>query len=125
MRYAELPLAAHTSYAEVFEQTRKLDDFRRVMQAQELAKRINLWRLMLSVDLKKNVEGQNELQYQPHIFGYPNENQDFRTIRTAFRQAGGDWQRIFEGDPVQHLLLSTLITAWAQMPGREMEQEKV
>lgn len=53
------------------------------------------------------------------------EDPDFITIRTAFRQAGGDWQQIFEGDPVQHLLLSTLITAWAQSPARKMEQEKV
>jgi len=50
---------------------------------------------------------------------------DFMVIRTAFSQAKGDWERIHQGDPVQLMLLSTLVNAWASLPGRKPETESV
>lgn len=49
---------------------------------------------------------------------------DYTAIRTAFRYAGGNWERIHQGDPVQHMLLSSLISAWAVAPWRKMNVER-
>jgi len=40
------------------------------------------------------------------------QQNDYMAIRTAFSMSGGDWERIYQGDPVQHMLLSTLVNAW-------------
>lgn len=50
------------------------------------------------------------------------EKNDFLLIRLAFRQSGGDWEQVIQGDPVQHMLLSSLVSAWSQLPGRHRQE---
>jgi len=50
---------------------------------------------------------------------------DFLSIRLAFNQSGGDWEQVVQGSPVQTMLLSTLVSAWSQLPGRKKEVETI
>jgi len=52
------------------------------------------------------------------------EDRDFNVMRLVFRQQGGSWERLLNGDPVQNELLKTVVTTWGKMPGRKQEPEK-
>ena len=47
-------------------------------------------------------------------------NADYLTIRTAFRKAGGKWERVSRGDIVHTRLLANIVTAWGSMPERKV-----
>jgi hypothetical protein len=51
--------------------------------------------------------------------------EDFTSIRVVFRQCGGSWVALLDGDP-QHLeLLRNIVKAWGQMPMRQVELKRV
>lgn len=60
-------------------------------------------------------------QFLDHMIGseVPVTDQDFQIMRTVFRNASGDWEKLLQGDPAQHTLLSNAVTAWVQSPGRK------
>lgn len=52
------------------------------------------------------------------------EDNDYATIRLAFRKSGGNWEALWQGDKKQNELLKTIVNAWAQMPGRKRDVER-
>lgn len=48
------------------------------------------------------------------------EANDYMVMRTAFRSCGGMWTEISAGNIVHLELLKNVVTAWGNMPGREM-----
>lgn len=53
------------------------------------------------------------------------EEKDFNVIRSVFRNCGGNWERVLNGDPLQNELLKSVVTAWANMPDRKRDVERV
>jgi DNA topoisomerase IB len=51
------------------------------------------------------------------------EDDDFLIMRTMFRNLGGDWEVLYQGDPKQHKTLRDVVTAWAKSPGRTKTPE--
>lgn len=49
---------------------------------------------------------------------------DFATLRLAFRSAGGRWEQLWSGDKAQNQLLKQIVGAWAQMPNRKRDVEE-
>ena len=54
-------------------------------------------------------------QFLSHMVGDEAEisDMDYMAMRTVFRNSSGDWEKLFQGDPVQHELLKTVAMAWA------------
>lgn len=53
------------------------------------------------------------------------EDSDFNVIRHVFKQCGGKWESVLNGDPLHNELLKNVITAWSKSPGRKKDQERV
>jgi hypothetical protein len=51
------------------------------------------------------------------------EEADFKVMKLVFRQSGGLWEKLINGDPVHNELLKTVVTTWSKMPGRKQETE--
>jgi len=51
--------------------------------------------------------------------------EDFASIRVVFRQCGGSWRALLDGDHNQLELLRTIVMAWGQMPMRQIELKRV
>jgi hypothetical protein len=51
--------------------------------------------------------------------------EDFASIRVVYRQCGGTWLGLIDGDLRQVELLKTIVTAWGQMPIRQLELKRV
>ncbi len=50
---------------------------------------------------------------------------DFQVIRVVFRALGGSWGQLANGDIVQLELLKKIVSAWGQMPDRQMESDRI
>jgi len=61
-------------------------------------------------------------QFIDHMVGEDTDTSDteMMAMRIVFRKSSGDWEKLFQGDPVQHELLKTIVMAWAQ--GRKAPQ---
>lgn len=51
--------------------------------------------------------------------------EDFTSIRVVFRQCGGSWRALLEGDHLQLQLLRNIVMAWGQLPARQLELKRV
>ena len=51
--------------------------------------------------------------------------EDYASIRVVFRQCGGSWDNLIQGDIKTVELLKTIVTAWGQMPARQIELKRV
>jgi hypothetical protein len=51
--------------------------------------------------------------------------EDFTSIRLVFRQIGGSWIALLDGDHSQLELLRNVVTAWGKMPMRKIELKRV
>jgi hypothetical protein len=60
------------------------------------------------------VSGQLELSWE-----------DYTAIRVVFRQCGGSWDQLIQGNIQTVELLKTIVTAWGQSPQRKQEMERV
>lgn len=49
---------------------------------------------------------------------------DFLVMRLVFRQRGGEWAAIQQGDVEQIDLLKDVITTWSKMPGRKTVEDE-
>lgn len=65
-------------------------------------------------------------QLADHMLGEDmvTDDTDFNVMRSVFRQCGGSWERVLNGDPVHNELIKTVVTMWGQTPGRKKEPEK-
>ncbi len=52
------------------------------------------------------------------------EADDYMAMRVAFRNLGGLWSEIADGNIVHLELLKKVVTAWGQMPGRKKRSEE-
>lgn len=66
-------------------------------------------------------------QLVDHLLGteYLTEDPDFKSIRLAFRNKGGSWEKFLNGDLKQNKLLQDIVSAWAQLPGLKKKQETI
>lgn len=53
------------------------------------------------------------------------EYDDYHALRVAFRSCDGNWGAIIAGDIKQIELLSKIVIAWGQMPGRKRTGDRV
>lgn len=53
------------------------------------------------------------------------DEQDFLSMRLAFRQKGGSWEKFIAGDLQHNNLLKDVVVAWSKIPGRKKKQETV
>jgi len=71
---------------------------------------------------KKPLEFANKVirQMMDHLFSddIVSDRGDFLVIRTIFRFLGGKWEKVVEGDVVHLVLLSKVVAAWGNLPGR-------
>ena len=51
------------------------------------------------------------------------EPDDYAAIRLVFRQSGGLWDALADGDVVMLELLQKIISAWGQMPERKHDSD--
>jgi hypothetical protein len=51
--------------------------------------------------------------------------EDFASIRVVFRQCGGSWAALLNGDHQQLEKLRNIVMAWGQMPMRQIELKRV
>lgn len=50
---------------------------------------------------------------------------DYQALRVVFRWCGGSWVKLGEGDIIHLQLLSRIVGAWGQMPGRRLHSEQL
>lgn len=55
----------------------------------------------------------------------PVTGRDYSAIRIVFRQCGGRWERIMDGDQVHLELLKTVTTAWGQLPETQAASDRL
>jgi len=48
---------------------------------------------------------------------------DFLSMRLAFRQKGGSWEKLVNGDTSQNNLLKDVVVGWSKIPGRKKKPE--
>jgi len=51
--------------------------------------------------------------------------ENYLCMRTVFRSQGGSWERVAAGDIEHTRLLSRLVMAWGNLPGRRREVDEV
>jgi len=51
--------------------------------------------------------------------------EDFASIRVVFRQIGGSWAALLDGDHTQLARLRMVVMAWGQLPMRKIELKRV
>lgn len=50
---------------------------------------------------------------------------DYLALRSVFRQCGGSWEKLVDGDQIHIELLKRIITEWGQMPGRKEKSDQL
>lgn len=51
--------------------------------------------------------------------------EDYAAIRVVFRQCGGSWDQLIQGNIDTLNLLKAIVSAWGQMPKRKVELVRV
>jgi hypothetical protein len=51
--------------------------------------------------------------------------EDYAAIRVVFRDCGGSWDQLIQGDIGTLKLLQTIVGAWGQMPKRMLQMQRV
>jgi hypothetical protein len=61
-----------------------------------------------------------------HLFGEDMMvlKDDFLAIRLVYRQMGGMWSPLIDGNKDSIGLLESVVTAWGQMPGRKLKSQE-
>lgn len=61
-----------------------------------------------------------------HLFanGFVVDKADYLAIRVVFRQLGGLWEALVDGDSTQIAILEKIVTSWGQQPGHKKPEDE-